>query len=541
MQKNVYEGTIIYAGFARGPVFKMTGSSPDVNKYLALNPEREEEIVRDAIEKTNEQLTHSYEEALREVGEQGAQIFLVYQLILYDENFCNRIYERIREERCNAVYAVYATAEYICKVYKKQKDADLNARNVDIRAIAMKVIRNICNYGEDDFSEMEPSIIVAEDLSVEELLKIDREKILGIVTTGGFVNSHAAILARMRRIPSIIRTNLDYAVISNGQECIVNALAGEVIVNPSIDQSAEAESWNKLHSKVNGKRVIEKGLPAQTKGGRSIHLYANISDVSECELALENDAEGIGLLRSEFMFLGRNSMPTEEMQFQMYKSVLEKMGNREVVIRTLDLGADKQLGFVPMERETNPAIGYRGIRVSVCEKEMFKEQFRALLRASVYGNLSVMYPMVTSVEEVLYTRSLVEEAKSELAASGIPYKPYKQGIMVETPAAVMISDELAKVSDFFSIGTNDLTQYTLAMDPKNEKLREMYDCYHPAIMRMIQKVCESAAAADIEVSICGELASDETMMQEFLDAGVDILSVSSEKIADLRDYVRGMK
>ena len=416
----------------------------------------------------------------------------------------------------------------------------MQARSADVKDISARLVRNLSGQGGVDLSAMEPSIIVADDLSPSETVQMDKKKILAFVTVHGSTNSHTAILARMMSIPALIGVGMDLNQIQTGMTAIVDGAAGEVIFEPTEFQCSEAEK--KIQNEKEKLRLLQelKGKKNETSDGRTINIYANIGSVSDVGYVLENDAGGIGLFRSEFLYLGRDDFPSEEEQFQAYRQVVQTMGQKKVIIRTLDIGADKQADYFGLGREDNPALGYRAIRICLKQPEIFKTQLRALLRAAAYGNLSIMYPMIISVEEVKQIYDIVKEVEQELKEAQIPHRIPEQGIMIETPAAVMVSDELAELVDFFSIGTNDLTQYTLAIDRQNQRLEDFYNPHHKAILRMIRMVVDNAHKCGKWAGICGELGADTELTQEFVNMGVDELSVAPPMVLKVREKVRQM-
>lgn len=425
-------------------------------------------------------------------------------------------------------------------MFASMDDDYMKARAADVKDISERLIRNL--YGGDgmDMELEEPVIIVAEDLSPSETVQMDKEKILAFVTVHGSTNSHTAILARMMNIPALIGVPMDLEKLQTGTEAVVDGFSGEVFFDPT--EEVRSEARQKIREEQEKRSLLQelKGKENMTKSGRKINIFANIGSVGDMGYVLENDAGGIGLFRSEFLYIGRSELPSEEEQYQVYKQVAQTMAGKKVIIRTLDIGADKQADYLGLDKEENPALGYRAIRICLTQPEIFKTQLRALLRAAVYGNISVMYPMITSVEEVRKIKEIVQEVKAELEQSGTPYKDVEEGIMIETPASVMISDDLAQLVDFFSIGTNDLTQYTLAIDRQNEKLDPFYDPHHKAILRMIRMVVDNAHKAGKWAGICGELGADTELTRAFVEMGVDELSVAPSMILKLRKIVRDM-
>lgn len=460
--------------------------------------------------------------------------------MLEDEDYLDAIHNMIQTEKVNAEYAVAMTGDNFSEMFANMDDDYMKARAADVKDISNRLVRNLSGEEEVDLGAMEPSIIVAEDLSPSETVQMDKKKILAFVTIHGSTNSHTAILARMMNIPALIGVPMKLEEIHTGMQAVVDGFHGEVVFNPTKElcdttrqRMAEEKEKLQLLQTLKGKENI-------TLDGKKVNLYANIGNVGDVGYALENDAGGIGLFRSEFLYLGKTDFPTEEEQFQAYKQVVQMMAGKKVIIRTLDIGADKQADYFNIGKEDNPAMGYRAIRICLKQPEIFKAQLRALFRAAVFGNLSVMYPMITSTEEVEMIYDVVHEIKKELEKEQIPYKIPEQGIMIETPAAVMVSDELAEMVDFFSIGTNDLTQYTLAIDRQNEKLDDFYNPHHKAILRMIQIVVDNAHKCGKWVGICGELGADLELTESFVRMGVDELSVVPSMILKIRKKIREM-
>jgi phosphotransferase system enzyme I (PtsI) len=462
-------------------------------------------------------------------------------MLLEDEDYLDAVHNMIRAEHVNAEYAVAVTGDNFADMFANMDDDYMRARAADIRDISDRLVKNLAGRGETVFDFAEPVIVVADDLSPSETVQMDKEKILGFVTVCGSTNSHTAILARMMNIPALVGVPVDLKNLDDGTMAIVDGYQGQVIFEPSEDVCREAEA--RMEEEREQLRLLHtlKGKENITRDGHKINIYANIGNIGDVGYVLENDAGGIGLFRSEFLYLGRDDFPTEEEQFQAYRQVLSNMAGKKVIIRTLDIGADKQVEYFNLGKEDNPALGYRAIRICLKEPDIFKTQLRALLRAAVFGNLSVMYPMITSVDEVREIQGIVAEVQGELDELEIPYQIPEQGIMIETPAAVMVSDELAGLVDFFSIGTNDLTQYTLAIDRQNERLDDFYNPHHPAILRMIQMVVDSAHAHGKWVGICGELGADLEMTERFVRMGVDELSVAPAMVLRLRKVVREMR
>ncbi|MBQ7796882.1 MAG: phosphoenolpyruvate--protein phosphotransferase [Lachnospiraceae bacterium] len=537
---NVLSGKSVYKGIVMGPVVVLKKDDCQVKRTKIEDAEAEIARIASAIEKSKEQLQALYEKALGEVGETSAMIFEVHQMMLEDEDYLDAVYNIIRTEKTNAEYAVAVTGDNFAEMFAGMDDDYMKARAADIKDISNRLIRNLAGYESVDFANMEPSIIIADDLTPSETVQMDKSKILAFATVHGSTNSHTAILARMMNIPALIGVPMDLEQVKSGMTAIVDGFEGTVTLEPSEEIRAVTEAKIKEEEEKKNLLLELKGKENVTLDGKSIDIFANIGSVGDIGYVLENDAGGIGLFRSEFLYLGRDTFPTEEEQFQAYKQVLQTMAGKKVVIRTLDIGADKQVDYFGLEKEENPALGYRAIRICLKQPDIFRTQLRALLRAAVYGNLSIMYPMITSTEEVVQIYKIVDEVEEELANEEIPFKIPEQGIMVETPAAVMISDELAQMVDFFSIGTNDLTQYTLAIDRQNEKLDDFYNPHHKAILRMIKMVVDNAHKAGKWAGICGELGADLDLTEEFVRMGVDELSVAPSMVLKVRKNVREM-
>lgn len=536
-----FSGKSVYKGIAMGPAAVWRNHDFRVKRVSAGDPEAEVARVEAAAEKAQKQLRKLYEKAVGEVGEAGAAIFQVHQMMLQDSDYRDAISSMIRTEQVNAEYAVAVTGDNFSGRFANMDDDYMKARSADIRDISNRLVRSLSGQEEMDFSSMGPSVILAEDLSPGETMQMDRGKILAFVTVHGSANSHTAILARMMNIPALIGVPMDLEEIHTGQNVIVDGFKAEVVFDPTEELCRETEGRMKEEQEKAELLQTLKGKENVTRSGKKINIYANIGSVDDVEDVLENDAGGIGLFRSEFLYLGRNDFPTEEEQFRAYRQVVQAMAGRKVIIRTLDIGADKQADYLNLGREDNPAMGYRGIRICLKQPDIFKTQLRALLRAAVYGNLSMMYPMIISTEEVRQIYRIVDEVGCGLSDAGIPYRIPEQGIMIETPAAVMISDELAEMVDFFSIGTNDLTQYTLAIDRRNEKLDDFYNPHHKAILRMIKMAVDNAHRHGKWAGICGELGADPELAREFVQMGLDELSVAPSMVLRVRKNVREME
>ncbi len=531
-------GTTVQKGIALGPVLVLKKREQTLEKRKTADPESEILRLEKAVNQAALQLQRLYEKAVREAEEAGGAIIEGHQMLLEDREYLDTIRRIIRTERVNAEYAVGAAGDTFSGLFARMEDEYMRARAEDVKDISSRLMRSLTGKKETDPASMVPSIIVAEDLTPSETLGMDKEKILGFVTIHGSVNSHTAILAKLRNIPALTGVPLNLDEIHTGMRALVDGFQREVIFEPSEELCARAVRRMREEKETSLLLQTLKGKETVTSGGKRIRLYANIGSTQDVGAVLENDGEGIGLFRSEFLYLGRNDFPTEEEQFTAYRQVLQAMGDRDVIIRTMDIGADKQAAYFQLGQEHNPAMGYRGIRICLKQPEIFRTQLRALLRAAVFGRLSVMYPMITSVEEVEQILAIVEEVRRELEKLQVPYQMPKQGIMIETPAAVMISDELAKLTDFFSIGTNDLTQYTLAVDRQNERLGDFYNAHHKAVLRMISMVVENAHRAGKWVGICGELGADTALTETFVHMGVDELSVAPSMILKIRKLIR---
>lgn len=485
-----------------------------------------------------EQLHVLYERALAQVGEDGAELFHVYAMMLEDDDYNNSVRNMIKEQSANAEYAVMQTGNHFSEMFANMEDDYFKARSVDVKDISERVLRCLIQVTDESDIGEEPVILLAENLTPSETVQMDKSRLLAFVTREGSANSHTAILARTMSVPAIVGIAISEEW--NGKTGIVDGNEGRLIVEPQLEVLQE---YRKKKEQEDEKKALLKELKGKeniTKSGRRIELYANIGSPADLESVLENDANGIGLFRSEFLYLSASDYPSEEEQFLAYKKVLETMGGKKVVIRTLDIGADKQVDYFDMEKEENPALGLRAIRICLERPEIFKTQLRALHRASAYGNLAIMYPMITSVKEVEEIKSISKAVREELIAEGVQIGEAEEGIMIETPAAAIISDELAKHVDFFSVGTNDLTQYTLALDRQNEKLGRFYDPHHPAVLKLLKTVVENAHKNGIWAGICGELGADITLTEYFMELGFDELSMSPGMILPVRRIIREM-
>ena len=534
-----YIGKSVYKGTAIGPINVLKKSDGIVKRQHVEDVAAELQRLEDAKKQAQAQLGALYEKALQEVGEVNAQIFEVHQMMLEDEDYQDAIHSMIETEELNAEYAVAVTGDNFAEIFANMDDEYMQARSADVKDISNRLIRNLSGEEELDWAHMEPSIIVADDLTPSETVQMDKRKILAFVTVHGSTNSHTAILARMMNIPALIGVPVELDSLHSGTMGIVDGKDAVFCVDP--DEATIAAAHEMQARAAEQKRLLAnyKGRPSVTKSGRKVNVYANIGSVSDVAYVQENDAEGIGLFRSEFLYLEREDWPTEEFQFDAYGQVAQEMGDRPVIIRTLDIGADKQVDYFNLSHEDNPALGYRAIRICLTRPEIFKVQLRALLRASAYGNIAIMLPMITSVQEVRDAKRILEEAKSELRGERIDFNESIQiGVMIETPASVIMADELAAEVDFFSIGTNDLTQYTLACDRQNPSLERFADPHSPAVLRMIQMTIEAAHRHGIWCGICGELGADLSLTDTFLRLGIDELSVSPTSVLPLRNVIR---
>lgn len=536
-----YIGKSVYKGIAIGPVSVLNKKDNVVKRVHIDQVDEELKRLDAAKERTFDQLGSLYDKALQEVGEVNAAIFEVHQMMLEDDDYQDAIRNMICNEEVNAEYAVAVTGDNFAEMFASMDDEYMQARSADVKDISNRLISNLNGEEQIDWSTMEPSIIVADDLTPSETVQMDKSKILAFVTVHGSTNSHTAILARMMNIPALIGVPLQLELLHNGMCAIVDGKEGVFCLEPDEDQINRAKAAQQKEQEQNNLLNNYKGRETVTKSGRKIHLYANIGNVSDVAYVLENDAEGIGLFRSEFLYLGRTELPDETEQFNAYRQVLQTMAGKKVIIRTLDIGADKKVDYLGLGEEDNPAMGYRAIRICLEQPEIFKTQLRALLRAAKYGSLAVMYPMIISVEEVCSIKKIVEEVAAELEKENIPYAIPEQGIMIETPAAVMMSEELAELVDFFSIGTNDLTQYTLAIDRQNNKLDRFYNPHHEAVLRMIQMTINGAHKHGKWVGICGELGADTTLTERFIQMGIDELSVAPSMVLGVRSTICEME
>ena len=535
------KGKSVFGGVAIGRIHVFSKGQQQVKRIKVQDTEAEKKRYREAVQTAITELQGLYDKALKEVGEANAAIFEMHQMMLEDEDYLESMENMIRIELVNAEYAAAATGDNFAEMFAAMDDEYMKARSADVKDISERLVSVLNGASRQQMDADEPVIVMAVDLAPSETVQMDKDKVLSFVTTQGSVNSHTAILARTMSIPALIGVDMPLDAELEGKFAIVDGDNGTVYIDPSEDVLAQmqekkeqAEEKKQLLQQLKGKETI-------TKDGKKIKLYANIGNSKDLAMVLQNDAEGIGLFRSEFLYLEKEDYPTENEQFMVYKMVAETMAGKQVIIRTLDIGADKQCDYFNMDPEDNPALGYRAIRICLTRPEVFKTQLRALYRASAFGNISIMYPMITSVWEVKQIKKIVEEVKEELRSQNIEFGEVAQGIMIETPAAVMISRELAKEVDFFSIGTNDLTQYTLAIDRQNEKLDDFYNPHHEAVLRMIQMVVDNAHKCGKWAGICGELGADLTLTEKFVRMGLDELSVAPSMILKLRKIVREMK
>ncbi len=529
---------VVYKGIAYGRIYVMRRTEDTIKRAVIEDPETETERLGCARKLAQQQLQQLYERALKEVGEDEAAIFEAHQMLLADEDYVRAMEEVIRTGRVNAEYAVSVAEKKFATIFTEMSDPYMQAKAEDIKDVSKRIIGCLTG-GESvtpDFTE--PVILVADELTPSETVMLDKSKILAFVTVHGSAYSHTAILAKTMNIPALYGTGVDLKQLKSGTLAIVDGISGELILNPT-DVELERTKEKQNVEKESRERLQQlKGKETVTLGGRKIRLLANVGNLDDLNFALENDAEGIGLFRSEFLYIGRERLPEEEEQFQIYKQALQRMEGKKVIIRTLDLGADKKVDYLHLEKESNPALGYRAIRICLTQPDIFKTQLRALYRASVYGNLSIMYPMIISTEEVEAIKRITAEVKDELRKANIPFHNVEEGIMIETPAAVMISDELAKMVDFFSVGTNDLAQYALAVDRQNEKLDAFFDPHHKAVLKMIKMAADNAHKEGKWIGICGELGADTQLTGVFLDMGIDELSVAPSAVLKLRDIIR---
>lgn len=535
-----FTGKGVYGAVAIGKISVFKKRDAEVKRVRIDDIEREKQRLEHAKAASMEQLSEIYEKALKEVGETNAAIFEIHQMMLDDDDYNESIITMIESQKVNAEYAVAKTADNFAEMFSSMDDAYMKARAADIRDISNRIISNLSGEGSEETAVNEKVIICASDLAPSETVSLDKEKVLAFVTAHGSSNSHTAILARNMNIPAVIGTGDEFlAAIKDGDAAIVDGFTGEVFIDP--DEETQARLLKKQADDEKQKRLLQelKGKENITLDGTKVQIFANIGSVDHIGEVLLNDAGGIGLFRSEFLYLESSDYPTEEQQFEAYKKVLETMAGKKVIIRTLDIGADKKVDYFNLKREENPALGYRAIRICLTRPEIFKTQLRALYRASFYGNLGIMFPMITSVSELEKILAICAEVRAELKAESVEYSEDTElGIMIETPAAALISDQLAQMVDFFSVGTNDLTQYTLACDRQNPDIEPFIDTHHEAILTLIRMSAENAHKHGAWIGICGELAADTSLTETFLRMGIDELSVAPTFVLKVREAVR---
>ena len=533
----IYKGKSVFGGIAIGRISVYQKKEQQVKRVKIENPDKEMERYEKAKAEGIRQLQGLYDKALKEVGEANAAIFEVHQMMMEDDGYNESVENIIRSQGVNAEYAVAATGDNYAQMFSAMDDDYMRERAADVRDISERLLTILNGESAEAMDEDEPKIIVAEDLAPSETVQLDKDKVLSFITVKGSLNSHTAILARTMAIPALVNTDLSLDEQMDGKLGIVDGASGVFYVDP--DEETLTRMKEKQKEDLCRKELLLtlKGKENVTLDGQKVMLYANIGNIKDLATVIQNDAGGIGLFRSEFIYLEREDFPTEEEQFQIYRQVAQTMAGKRVIIRTLDIGADKQCDYFHMEHEENPALGCRAIRICLIRPEIFKTQLRALFRASVFGKIAIMYPMITSIQEVQKIKEIAEEVKAELTSQGIEFGEPEQGIMIETPAAAIISDDLARKVDFFSIGTNDLSQYTMAIDRQNPKLDPFFDPHHPAVLRMISMVVDNAHKAGIWAGICGELGADQSLTKEFLAMGVDELSVSPGSILPLRKII----
>ena len=534
----VSTGKSILNGIAIGPLRIYKKTETQTKQTSSLSPEEEWARFEEAKEQAKEQLAGLYDKALDEVGEDNAAIFEIHQMMLDDDDYLEAIKGIIDTQGATAEYATETTGENFSAAFAAMEDEYMRARATDVKDISRRVVNILTGQGDAAMQDDKPAILVADDLTPSETVQLDKSKLLGFITRYGSSNSHTAILARTMNIPALIGVDFDDSW--DGQLAVLDGYNHCVYIDPAQELLTAMEEKRKADLKQESLLQGLKKKPNVTLDGREIKVYANIGNASDVGLVLQNDAQGIGLFRSEFIYLESEDFPTEEQQFLIYKRVVETMAGKKVIIRTLDIGADKQAGYFELDKEENPALGYRAIRICLTRKEIFKTQLRAILRASAFGTVSIMFPMIISLREVRDAKELLEECRAELKKQGIAFGEVEIGIMIETPAAVMIAEELAEEVQFFSLGTNDLTQYTLAIDRQNPKLDNFYDPHHPAVLRMIRHTVEAGHRHGCWVGICGELGADQKLTETFLRMGLDELSVSPAAILPLRKLIRSI-
>ena len=534
---NVYQGKSVFGGIAIGHLCVYKKGEQQVTRQKIEDAEAEVKRFQDAKEAAQAQLGELYDKAVKEVGEANAAIFEMHQMLLEDEDYQDSVENIIRTQQVNAEYATAVTSDHFSSMFAEMDDDYMKERAADIRDISERVIANLNGENKSKVVTDEPVIILADDLAPSETVQLDKDKVLSFVTVHGSVNSHTAILARTMGIPALVSTEMELTDDLDGKLAVVDGNHGVIYVEPDAETMEKMETLKKEEEEKKELLQTFKNKESVTLDGKKVLTYANIGNVKDLALVLQNGAEGIGLFRSEFLYLESETYPTEEEQFEVYKKVAETMAGKRVIIRTLDIGADKQADYFELAKEENPAMGVRAIRICLTRPEIFKTQLRALFRASAFGNIAIMYPMITSLSEVAQIKKIVEEVKAELDADNVPYGTPEQGIMIETPAAATISDLLAEEVDFFSIGTNDLTQYTLAIDRQNQSLDSFFDAHHIAVLRMINQTVQNAHKAGIWCGICGELGADSDLTELFLAMGIDELSVSPGRLLTIRRLI----
>ena len=532
-------GKSVFGGVAIGKIMFYKRNEKVIKRTHVEDVDAEWQRFAAAKDKAVSQLKNLHDKALDDVGEANAMIFEIHQMMLEDLDYLESIENIIRSQHLNAEYAVATTADNFAKMFSAMDDAYMQGRAADVKDVSERVLDILCGVSDGMKEMTEPCIIAADDLAPSETVQLDKSKVLGFATMYGSSNSHTAILARTMNIPAVIGMGEELKAEYDGQLSILDGFTGTLYIDP--DYETMAKMQDKRAKDLEQKALLEqlRGKENVTKSGQKINVYANIGNVSDLGAVVKNDAGGIGLFRSEFLYLENDDFPTENQQFAVYKQVAETMAGKKVIIRTLDIGADKQVDYFGLDKEENPALGYRAIRICLTRPEIFKTQLRALYRAAMFGNISIMFPMIISMKEIYKIKDIIAEVKDELTREGIPFRDdVELGVMIETPASVMISRELAKEVDFFSVGTNDLTQYTLAIDRQNSKLDEFYDPHHPAILSMIKMAAENAHAEGAWIGICGELGADLELTEEFLKMGLDELSVSPAMVLPLRKRIR---
>lgn len=534
---NVYQGKSVFGGIAIGHLCVYQKGEQQVTCQKIEDVEAEVKRFQVAREAAQAQLGELYDKAVKEVGEANAAIFEMHQMLLEDEDYQDSVENIIRTQQVNAEYATAVTSDHFSSMFAEMDDDYMKERAADIRDISERVIANLNGENKSKVVTDEPVIILADDLAPSETVQLEKDKVLSFVTVHGSVNSHTAILARTMGIPALVSTEMELTQDLDGKLAVVDGNHGTIYVDPDAETMEKMKTLKKEEEEKKELLQTFKNKESITLDGKRVLTYANIGNVKDLALVLQNGAEGIGLFRSEFLYLESETYPTEEEQFEVYKKVAETMAGKRVIIRTLDIGADKQADYFELAKEENPAMGVRAIRICLTRPEIFKTQLRALFRASAYGNIAIMYPMITSLSEIAQIKEIVEEVKAELDADGVPYGTPEQGIMIETPAAATISDLLAKEVDFFSIGTNDLTQYTLAIDRQNQSLDAFFDAHHIAVLRMIYQTVQNAHKAGIWCGICGELGADSDLTELFLAMGIDELSVSPGRLLTIRRLI----